>query len=147
MAHAPRLRLIQHGAIVLLVGLLCGLPTVGEALGGEARVWHTAHEALIMMGVWMLAASSAFPALEFEAREARAFVLSLLVMGYSFALALIVGGIIGETPFAPGHTPASLVAFLASVVGIFGAIISAALTVMGASAALRAGGTDDPGAR
>jgi thiosulfate reductase cytochrome b subunit len=46
MAINDRARLIFHGAIVLLAGLLCGYPTVVESLGGEesVRLWHTAHE-------------------------------------------------------------------------------------------------------
>jgi len=32
MTDTDRPRLIFHGAVVLLIGLLCGLPTVVEAL-------------------------------------------------------------------------------------------------------------------
>jgi hypothetical protein len=72
MAINDRARLIFHGAIVLLAGLLCGYPTVVESLGGEesVRLWHTAHEALIMMGIWILAMSSVRPALVLGRRGA-----------------------------------------------------------------------------
>lgn len=138
MNNTHRLRLILHGAVVLLVGLLCGLPTVSESLGGETtRVWHTAHEALIMMGVWMLAMSSVIGVLVLPRRETIALIWSLVGMGYSFVVALIMGGIIGETPFSPGGTPAAFTAFVAAVLGILGAILSAALTIMGARGALK----------
>jgi hypothetical protein len=48
MTSTDRARLIVHGSIVLFVGLLCGYPTVVEA-DESGRLWHTAHEALIMM--------------------------------------------------------------------------------------------------
>lgn len=137
MASTDRQRLIFHGAIVLLVGLLCGLPTAVEDMNGSARHWHTAHEALIMMGIWMLTASSVFPALVLERRKAAAFVWSFLVMGYGFMTALVLGGIIGATPFEPGGTPATFAAFLAAVAGILGAIFATVLTAMGARVALR----------
>jgi hypothetical protein len=92
MARDDRARLVFHGAIVLLVGLLCGLPTVIEAMHESERFWHTAHEALIMMGVWMLAASSMLPALVLQRREAAGLVWSFLAMGYSFATALTAMG-------------------------------------------------------
>jgi hypothetical protein len=137
MTSHDRERIIFHGAIVLLIGLLCGLPTVVEAMQESVRVWHTAHEALIMMGVWMLAESSVFPALALERREAQALVWSLLFMGYGFAVALVIGGVIGETPFSPGGTPATFTAFLFSVAGIFGSFMATGLTAMGARAALK----------
>jgi hypothetical protein len=143
MASADRTRLIFHGAIVLLVGLLCGLPTVIESSTEGVRFWHTAHEALIMMGIWMLAASSVLPALVLGRREAWGLVWSLLAMGYGFMTALVIGGVIGVSPFSPGGTPAAFTAFLAATIGILGAVLAAALTLMGARAALKST-TPDP---
>jgi hypothetical protein len=138
MTNRDRLRLVVHGAIVLLVGLLCGLPTTVEAMHESARFWHTAHEALIMMGVWMLAESSVLPGLVLPPREAAALVWSMLAMGYGFMVGLVLGGIIGVSPFEPGGTPAAFIAFVAAVIGILGAVVATALTIMGARAALRA---------
>jgi|SRR6267154_6712926 len=140
MAINDRARLIFHGAIVLLAGLLCGYPTVVESLGGEesVRLWHTAHEALIMMGIWILAASSVFPALVLPRREATALVWSLLAMGYGFMVALVLGGITGTTSFSPGHSLATWIAFSSSAIGILGALLATGLTLAGARAAIKA---------
>lgn len=140
MTSTDRLRLILHGAVVLLIGLLCGLPTAVESINETARFWHTAHEALIMIGTLMLAESSVLPVLVLGAREARALQWSLLVMGYGFTTALVLGGVLGATPFEPGATPATFAAFLVAAVGIFGAVMTAILTLWGARAALRTGG-------
>jgi hypothetical protein len=137
MVNIDRLRLIFHGAIVLLVGLLSGLPTVVESINESGRFWHTAHEALIMMGIWMLASSSVLPALVLGRRETMALVRSLLVMGYGFSVALVIGGVVGANAFEPGGTPATFTAFVAAVVGIGGAFVATALTLMGARAALK----------
>lgn len=136
---SDRPRLIFHGAIVLLVGLLCGYPTVAESLGGDesVRLWHTAHEALIMMGIWILAMSSVLPALVLARRESAGLVWSLLAMGYGFMIALVIGGVTGTTSFEPGHTVASMTAFTGSAVGILGALLATGLTITGARAALK----------
>lgn len=142
MGTNDRVRLIFHGAVVLLVGLLCGLPTAAEAINESGRDWHTAHEALIMMGVWMLAGSSVVPLLVLGRREATALMWSLLLMGYGFTTGLVVGGINGTSAFTPGTTPVAFASFLAAVLGILGAVAAAALTLMGARAALKAGPRD-----
>jgi len=138
MDNTDRPRLIFHGAIVLLVGLLAGLPTVVESINESGRFWHTAHEALIMMGIWMLAASSVLPALVLERGERTALLRSLLVMGYGFSVALVIGGAVGANAFEPGGMPATFTAFVAAVAGIGGAFVATALTLMGARAALKA---------
>jgi len=137
IANTARLRLVLHGAIVLLVGLLCGLPTVSETSTEGVRFWHTAHEALMMMGFWMLAESSVVAALVLEPRKAAGLVWSMLAMGYGFTTGLVIGGIVGVSPFEPGRTPAAFIAFLASTIGILGAVMGTVLTIMGASAALK----------
>src|ERR1051325_8820109 len=139
MTHVRRLRLVFHGAVVLMVGVLSGLPTVGESINGDAvRAGDTEPGALIMMGSWLLVMASVVPVLVLARREATVLFGALLAMGYGFIVALVLGGAIGVSPFEPGRTPAAFTAFVAAVIGIGGAVISAALTIMGARAALTA---------
>jgi len=133
-----RARLVFHGALVLLIGLLSGLPTTVEAMNGSAREWHTAHEALIMIGVWIIAEAAILPVLVLDAPKLKALVWALVVVGYCFPAALILGGMLGTSPFSPGTTLLSLVAFVIVTVGILGSVVAAALTLMGARAALKA---------
>jgi hypothetical protein len=139
MPAIDRFRLIFHGAVVLFVGLLCGYPTVVEAFQGSARDWHTAHEALIMMGIWILAMSSVHPVLVLPRREAVGLFWSLLAIGYGFMLALIIQGVTGVPAFEPGHTLASVIAFTGSATGILGALLATMLTMQGARAAMKSG--------
>lgn len=136
MADKDRLRLIFHGAIVLLAGLLSGVPTVVEAMNESGRFWHTAHEALVMVGIWILAASSVRPVLVLDKREATALMWSLLALGYGFMVALVMGGVLGTSPFQPGGTPATFIAFVSALLGIAGAFVATAVTLMGVRAAL-----------
>jgi hypothetical protein len=137
MTETDRLRLIFHGAIIVLVGLLAGLPTTVEVINGSERFWHTAHEALIMVGVFLLAASSVVPALVLERRERSFLIWSFLTMGYGFVIALVLGGAIGASAFEPGDSPARFTAFVAAILGIAGAFLATGLTLMGARAALK----------
>jgi len=142
MVTHDRARLIFHGAIVMLVGLLCGLPAVTEVGEGALRQWHTAHEALIMIGVWLLAMSSVLPALVLERREASGLIWSLLAMGYGLMTALLVAALAGVRAFEPGSSPASIIAFAASSIGILGSVVATALTLMGARAGHRSNDSD-----
>ncbi|MEO7963051.1 MAG: hypothetical protein ABIT38_03980 [Gemmatimonadaceae bacterium] len=133
MAHAERMRVVFHGAVVLLVGLLCGLPTVPEE--EPMRLWHTAHESLILIGILMITISSVFPVLELPKREARGLVWALLATGYGLMVGLILQGITGEHAFSPSASPVLMVAFVGNATGMFGSVVSACLTLMGARAA------------
>jgi len=63
------------------------------------------------------------------------FVWAFLAMGYGFMIALVLGGVLGVSPFAPGGTPATFIAFLSAVVGILGAFVATAITLIGVRAA------------
>jgi hypothetical protein len=139
MGDVNRVRVIFHGAVVLLVGLLCGYPTVAEAAARDEsmRLWHTAHEGLVMTGILILTMASVLPALALESREASGLRWSLLATGYGLMTGLVLQGITGVRAFSPSASPAAMTAFLGNAVGILGSLVAAALTVMGAWAALR----------
>ena len=136
MTHRDRMRVVFHGAVVLLVGLLCGLPTAPEE--EPMRLWHTAHESLILIGVLLLASSSVLPVLVLERREARGLLWSLLATGYGLTIGLVLQGVTGEHAFGPSASPVLMIAFLANATGMLGSVLAAALTLLGARAAYSA---------
>jgi hypothetical protein len=140
MTNSDRMRTILHGAVVVLVGLLCGLPAVTESANESMRLWHTAHEGLIMIGVLMLTLSSVLPALVLEKREARGLVWSLLLMGYGLMTGLVIQGVTGTRAFGPTTSPVLMVAFIGNALGMLGSVLATSLTIMGAWAARRANG-------
>jgi len=138
MTNRDRVRVIFHGGVVLLVGLLCGYPAVAEAVAGDEsmRLWHTAHEGLMMAGILLFAVSSVLPSLALGRREASGLFWSLLATAYGLTTGLVLQGIIGAGAFGPGRSPATMIAFAGNATGIFGSMVAAALTVMGAWSAL-----------
>ena len=65
MTNRDRVRVIFHGGVVLLVGLLCGYPAVAEAVAGDEsmRPSNTAHQGLMMVGILRFAVASVLPSL------------------------------------------------------------------------------------
>jgi hypothetical protein len=140
MDRTLRLRVILHGGIVMLVGLLCGLPAVNE--GDSERYWHTAHEALILIGVLLFAVSSVMPYLVLGKGEAKTLFRALLATGYGLMGGTVLQGVTGQHAFGPSTSPVVMVAFLSNVIGILGSVLTASLTIMGAAAALKASPKD-----
>src|SRR5260221_1819711 len=122
MPSRYRVRIVFHGAIVLLVGLLIGSPT-GTEVGSEAnRLWHTAHESLIMMGVWLLTMGSVFPVLALERREAAGVFLALLSTAYGFMVGAGLQGMTGRGAFLPTTSPIPPLGFFGKRSGVRGAL-------------------------
>jgi hypothetical protein len=135
MSHADRLRMIHHGGIVLLVGLLCGLAVVPEE--EPMRLWHTAHESLIMVGILIFAVSSVVPHIRLPEREGKALMWALLANGYGLTVGLLIQGITSQHAFSPSSSPVPMVGFIANTIGIGGSVIMASLVIIGARAARR----------
>ena len=136
MTHSVRMRVIFHGAVVMLVGLLSGLVTVNEE--EPVRLWHTAHESLIMIGILMLAVSSVLPALVLPKREAAGLFWALLATGYGLMTGLLLQGILGTHAFSPSTSPVLMIAFVGNALGMGGSVIATSLVIMGARAAYKA---------
>ena len=136
-SHAQR-RLVLHGAIILLVGLLCGYAAVIEEVNRSGRTWTAAHSALLTLGVWLIASAAVLPLLELPRRERDALLLSLTGGAYSFMTAVLVQAATGVRAISPDVSGISLVAFAANLLAVLGTFLAAALTIMGAWNGLRA---------
>lgn len=130
-------RLVFHGSVILLIGLFCGVPSVVEVSAGSGRMWQGAHSALLILGVWLIATAAVLPLLLLEQREATALKRSLLLMAYSFMVAVIVQALTGVRVFGPDRSPLNMLVFLANALAVLGAFLSASLTALGAWNALR----------
>jgi hypothetical protein len=138
LAPETQRRLVFHGSMILLIGLSCGLPSVVEVSSGSARMWQGAHSALLILGVWLLATAAILPLLLLAKREAAGLHVSLLVMAYSFTVAVIVQASTGTRALGPDSSPLNMLAFVANILAVLGAFLSASLTAVGAWNALRA---------
>lgn len=133
MSNEDRLTAIQHGAIVMLIGLFFGFATMLEE--EPIRFWHTAHETTVFIGIMLIAVAATLPHLKLERREARALMRSVYATGYGLPTGLLIQALIGEHAFSPTTDPIRMFAFLCNITGMGGSVFLAALTVMGARAA------------
>ena len=129
--------LALHGSIVLLLGLLCGLPAVAEELAGlQPTTWRAAHGALLLAGVWLLATAALLPSLVLPPRHREALAWSLIATGYAFTSAALIQAATGVRALAPHGTVSGWVAYVANLATVAGGLLAALLTLLGAKAAL-----------
>ena len=128
-----------HGAIVLLIGLLCGSP-YGRAInrGAPAHIiqsWRVAHASLPMAGILMLAVAALLSQFMVSAHVKWAIAASLIASSYAFCVSLpmaaVVGhrGLTGEGPLAAklvfaGNVVGALLSAVAVLTLIYAAFIS-----------------------
>ena len=129
------LQLSFHGAIVLLIGLLSGIP-YGSAINQNQsecviRAWRVAHSGLAMGGTTMIAIAAVINQLEMNAIVLNILVWSSVVSGYGFCLALPYGAWIGHRGLAVGKTIESNVVYLGNIVGAWGSLVSASTLIFG----------------
>ena len=132
MDERHRARLALHGAVILLVGLLCGIAAVTEPEGQPMPSWQAAHGGLLLNGIWLLAVAGIAPFLVLQRSHAEALFWSLLSMVYGFMLTVVVQASSGLRGVAPEGPPANWLAFGGNLVVVTAAFFAAVLTVEGA---------------
>lgn len=129
--------LALYGAIVLLLGLLCGLPAVSEELAGlQPTTWRAAHGALLLAGVWLIATAALLPSLVLSPPQRKALAWSLIATAYAFTSAVLIQAVTGVRALAPHGTASSWIAYGANLATVPAGSVAALLTLLGAKAAL-----------
>jgi hypothetical protein len=127
--------LLAHGAIVVVLGVLAGIPfwfaIISKRTDAQIRAWRVAHGTLVMDGLLLLVAGLLVPHLPPTSWFLTALRWSLVASAYSFAVALIGGALIGERGLTPEISALGRVMFVAHVVGATGAVIGTVLLVLG----------------
>lgn len=140
MEASLRARLVQHGAIVILLGLLAGFPyafVVTGQMAGEERAWRMAHMEGLLNGMLALLAAGVWDALALSAGQRRWLALSLLVAAYGNVIASILGASFGVRGLALGGPAMNSVVYLLFVVAIVGVLAGVALLIVGGARAAR----------
>ncbi len=137
MSDRQRRLVVLHGAVLVLLGFLCGLPAVAEELAHlQPPTWRAAHGALLLAGTWLLATAAVQPLLVLPSRQAAALCWSLLAAAYAFGTAVLVQAITGVRALSPHGSIAGWVAYSANIATVGASILAALLTVVGAWGAL-----------
>lgn len=137
MTARHRAWLAVHGGIIILIALLLGLLAVTDTPVDGLRSWRSAHQTLVLFGVWLLATAGAGSVLQLRSAEARGLVWALVIGAYAMAVTLSVRASTGVTGFQPGGSVPDWVAFLSNAIVVLASVVAALLTLAGALAALR----------
>ncbi|MGE5851129.1 MAG: hypothetical protein ACM362_13455 [Candidatus Methylomirabilota bacterium] len=141
MKERRQIQMVFHGAIVVFLGLLFGLPFgVGVAAGWReepVQAWRVAHAGMVAVGMLLIAIGAALRHLVLGQRQTSWLVWSLVASAYAFTLAVLLRGVGGAKGFQPTGPILNWIAFLSNMVGIVGSLVGVALTIRGASTALR----------
>jgi len=126
---SPSRFLAFHGAIVLLVGLLCGA-FYGMAIqrGSDDKIvqrWRVAHASLPIGAMLMFAVAGLLPVLSSPRACQWLVAYSLIVSAYAFCVAQTLAGHTGQRGLAFGKSPAAHVVYLGNVLGAVASLIAA----------------------
>lgn len=147
MAKRGALRLVLNGAILMLVGMLVGIPGLAFtslSMNDEFRLFYRqTHLIPIAQGAWMIASGAVLPSLALSDVLASTLVWSMIVSGYSLLVAqsawgaalalgwtISVGSGVQHSPLAPFYLGALVATGLTAIAGII-------LIIIGAFSALR----------
>jgi hypothetical protein len=140
MIERLQLHVILHGGIVLLVGLLCGLPfgaVIRRSGDDAARAWRVAHAGGVASGTMLIAIAAIMPRLQLGDPLACSLAWSLIVSAYAFTAGVLAAALTGARGLTGGGTRANVVVYVAYVVGTIGSLLAIGLTIVGAAVALR----------
>lgn len=141
MGQRRQIQLSFHGALVLLIGMIFGIPYALAIVGtwGEetVRAWRVAHTGVAAVGVTLIAVAGILSHLALRERLASLLVWSLLVSGYGFAIGLVLVAAAGVRGLQASGSLLNLIAFSVDGVAVLAAFLGVGLVIYGAFAALQ----------
>ena len=116
---------IFHGAVVLLIGNLCGIPygdAIGRSLAEDViRAWRVAHTGGVTGGLSLVALGAVLHRLSLSETFLKVLVWSLVVGTYCITLGFLtaaVAGVRGINPEGPLLNSMVHVAYVAGALGV-----------------------------
>ena len=141
MKQRLQLELVFHGSIILLIGMLLGIPYAGAIVhgwGDEAvRAWRVAHVGESAAGLSLIAVGGIVALLALEDGAMSVLVWSLIASGYAFTVGLPLAAISGQRGLEAGGPLANWIVVAAYAVAALGAFVAIGLVIRGSRAALR----------
>jgi hypothetical protein len=127
--------LLLNGALVLLMGILSGIPywlTIIRRKEQEAiYAWRVAHSFLVMDGLMMLMVGLIIPDLPLDEPTVWVMVWALIISGYGFVLAFIIGAWKGYRGLTPKPYGMNTFLFGWHIIGILGSLIGILIVIYG----------------
>ena len=139
-------QLVFHSAVVLVIGVLCGLPltvAIDRPWPAEAEhLWHLAHHGLVFGAALGLAIAGILSSLNVQPARKSRVSWWFIVSNYAFCFSLVLGPIVGQRGLTPSLPWTNLVVLLGNAIGTFGGLIGAILLLHAARVSLAKGNTE-----
>ena len=137
---APSRHLFFHGALILFIGLLAGVPYARAIIQEKSEfvinAWRVAHSAISVGAILLLALAPGLTLLDINSTVKWAITVLLILSAYAFALALIISPIVGHRGIAIGDTAPRKVMYYSNIFAVYASISGAALLLIAAWLAL-----------
>ena len=132
-------RLVFHSVVVLLVGILCGVPLAAaiwlECPVDSVQLWRQAHRGLVLGGVLGLAVAGILSTLSMSRAKTWA-PLVFILSNYAFCFSLVFGAIFGQRGVLPSLPVTNVIALLGNSIATFGGLLAAFLLLSASRASL-----------
>jgi hypothetical protein len=133
-------QLVFHGAVILLIGFLCGAP-LGSAIVRKKpeetiRAWRVAHTSLVAGGMLLLVVAAIVDRLWMDAWSMVAMVCAFVAGGYAFVISLPLAAWSGYRGLAPAAPALNRVIYAGNVLGTLALLVGAVLLAWGAYSGL-----------
>jgi hypothetical protein len=136
------MQIVLHGSILLLVGMLAGIPlteaVTSERAEATAHVWGVVHDTFLLFGVWLVALGAVWQRLVLGGRAASVLLWSLVASVYLSTVVMIASAATGVPGLVPSGSAFQRILFAGFAVAFVGFLITAVLMVRGAHAGWRA---------
>jgi hypothetical protein len=127
--------LLFNGSIVLLSGLLSGVPmglAIIQKRGTEKiRAWRVAHSTLIMDGLLVIIVGLVVPSLSLGELASWILVWGLVISAYGFVLALTIGAWKGYRGLTPEPYGINTILYGGHIIGALGSLVGVVMLIYG----------------
>jgi len=129
-------QLVFHGAVVLLVGLLCGAP-YGRAINRKApehivHSWRVAHGSIPLGAALMFGVAAVLSHLRAGSSLKWVVALSLIVSSYAFCLSLPLAAVVGHRGLSSRGPTSAKIVYFGNIVGAASSLVAAAVLLCAA---------------
>jgi hypothetical protein len=133
-------QLVFHGAVMLLVGLLCGAP-YGRAVNRKApehivHSWRVAHASIPAGAMLMFAVAAVLSHLQVAASLKWVVAGFLIVSAYAFCFSLPLAAIVGHRGLSSEGPASAKAVFVGNVVGAASFLVAAVVFLYAAYVSL-----------
>ena len=139
MISLPTAYLLFNGSLVILAGLILGLPLRYAIVKKKEEIvnaWRVAHSVLVMDGLMMLIIGLIIPHLILGELAVWVLVLSLVASGYGFVVAFTIGALKGHRGLTAKPFGLNTFLFGAHIIGALGSLIGITIIIYGSLKAI-----------